>query len=184
MRYLNHCRLLPGLIIAALAAPVMALPDDSQQPITIQSDTAEQTSNKKGEVTVYKGSVVIIQGSMRLEGSKVIIFSKNRSVNRVIATGKPARFQQQSGINDSPVKAYGNRIEYHVTSDNIVLLYNAGIYQDQSTVSGQRIDYNIVTERIKAKGKDDKSTRVHMVLEPDKQKQLKNKEDDVDADSK
>lgn len=183
MRYLSKSCLLLTIALAAIASPALALPDDKEQPINIQSDKAEQSSSKKGEVTIYTGTVLMEQGSMRLEGDMVTIYSKNRSVNKVVAIGKPARFQQQSDINESPIKAHGNRIIYNINQETIVLLDNAGINQDDSTVQGQRIVYNVTTEQVKAKGTADKSTRVHMVLEPSKKPRDDDKEEHGNPDS-
>ena len=172
-----------ALIIAGLAEPAMSLPDDKDQPISIQSDKAEQTSNKDGEVTTYSGAVIMAQGFMLLEGDTVTIYSQNRSVNKVIAVGQPARFQQQSNTNESPIKARGNRIVYNVNKEIIVLHDAASIEQDDSLMKGQRIEYRVASEMIKAKGTDDKSTRVHVVLEPGKQPLNNNKEKDGNANS-
>lgn len=184
MRYLSK----PGLLIAiglmSLGNPAMSLPGDRDQPINIQSDKAEQSITESGEVTVYSGAVVMEQGSMRLEGGKVTIYSENRSVNKVVSMGKPAHFRQQSALNKSPVLAYGDIITYNLTKELIVIVGNASVKQDESTVKGQRIEYHVISEKIKAKGTNDKSTRVHMVLEPSKRPDTINKEDNGNADSK
>jgi lipopolysaccharide export system protein LptA len=183
MRYLSKPCLLLTVGLACLSSPVMSLPGDKDQPIHIQSDKAEQSTKKNSEVTVYTGAVVMQQGTMRLEGDIVTIYSKDRSVNKIISTGKPAHFQQQSDLDKSPVNAHGDKIVYNITKDVIVLLGNAIVIQDESTVKGQHIEYYVVSERIKAKGAKDKSTRVHMVLEPSKRPDTINKDDNGNADS-
>jgi lipopolysaccharide export system protein LptA len=183
MRYMSKPCMLLTIGLACLSSPAMSLPGDKDQPIHIQSDKAEQKTVKEGEVTVYSGDVIMEQGSMRLEGNIVTIYSKNRSVNKVISTGKPAYFEQQSETNESPVQAHGDKITYLIGKETIVLLGNASVQQDESTVKGQRFEYHVNTEKIKAKGTQDKSTRVHMVLEPSKQPDTINKDDNGNADS-
>ena len=185
--YIRHpskpCLLL-AIVLALLSSPVISLPDDKNQPINIQSDKAEQNTKKNREVTVYSGSVIMEQGSMRLEGDKVTIYSKDQSVYRVVSLGKPAHFRQQSELNKSPVMAYGDTITYNVTEEIIVIVGNASVKQDESTVKGQSIEYHVKSEKIKARGNNDKSTRVHMVLEPSKRPDSMNKDDNGNADSK
>ena len=91
------------IALLCLSNPVISLPSDKDQPINIQSDRAEHSTRESGEVTVYSGAVIMEQGSMRLEGDIVTIYSKDRAVNKVISTGKPAYFEQQSEANESPV---------------------------------------------------------------------------------
>jgi lipopolysaccharide export system protein LptA len=183
MRHPGKPCLLLTIALLCLSSPAISLPGDKDQPINIQSDKAEQSTRKGGEVTVYSGAVIMEQGSMRLEGDIVTIYSKDRAVNKVISTGKPAYFEQQSEANKSPVEAHGDKITYHIAKELIVLLGNASVKQDESTVKGQRIEYHVDSEKIKAKGTKDKSTRVHMVLEPSKRPDTINKDDNGNADS-
>jgi lipopolysaccharide export system protein LptA len=183
MRHPSKLCLLLTIALLCLSNLAISLRCDYDEPINIQSDRAVQSTQKSGEVTVYSGAVVMEQGSMRLEGDIVTIYSKDRAVNKVISTGNPAYFEQQSEANKSPVKAHGNKITYHIAKEVIVLLGNASVKQDESTVKGQRIEYNIDSEKIKAKGTKDKSTRVHMVLEPSKRPDTINKDDNGNADS-
>jgi lipopolysaccharide export system protein LptA len=183
MRHPSKLCLLLTIALLWLSSPAISLPSDKDQPINIQSDRAEQSTQKSDEVTVYTGAVVMEQGSMRLEGDIVTIYSKDRAVNKVISTGKPAYFEQQSEANESPVKAHGDKITYLIAKEVIVLLGNASVKQDESTVKGQRIEYHVDSEKIKAKGTKDKSTRVQMVIEPNKQPDTINKDDNGNPDS-
>ena len=183
MSHLSKPCLLLTIGLASISSPAISLPSDKDQPINIQSDRAEQSTRKNIEVTVYSGAVIMEQGSMRLEGDIVTIYSQDRAVNKVISTGKPAYFEQQSEANESPIQAHGDKITYLIDKEIIVLLGNASVQQDESTVKGQRIEYHIDSEKIKAKGTKDKSTRVHMVLEPSKRPDTINKDDNGNADS-
>lgn len=183
MRHPGKLCLLLTTALLCLSNPAMSLPSDKDQPIHIQSDRAEQRTQKGSEVTVYSGTVIMEQGSMRLEGDIITIYSKDRSVNKIISIGKPAHFQLQSDLDKSPVNAHGDKIVYNITKDVIVLLGNASVIQDASTVKGQHIEYYVGTERIKAKGTKDKSTRVHMVIEPNKRPDTIHKDDNGNAES-
>ncbi len=164
-RLIFRTGLLAWLNVAALfSAPAWSLPDDNKQPINIESNSAKQTVIENGEKTEYFGDVVLTQGSMLLKADTVVIFSADRVVTKMIAYGKPAHFQQQSDPDKTPVMAYGNRIEYKLDTETIVLHNDASIIQNGTTVSGKRIDYNINTEQVKANSNN--NGRVKMVLEP------------------
>lgn len=163
----NLCKALFQLNIGlACCLPVIgwALPDDNQQPINVEANRAEHSTLKDGEKTEYFGNVVMTQGSMLLTGDHVIIYSKQGAVEKVLSFGKPAHFQQQSDPEKVPVKAYGERIEYTLIDETVRLRENASVIQDGSTVTGQRIDYNINSEQVQAKSTEQQ--RVQMVLQP------------------
>lgn len=149
-----------------ITIPSWSLPNDREQPINIQADAAEQVIHEGREKTIYTGSVIMTQGSMLIEGDEVTIFSKERSVTKIIAIGKPAHFKQQSEQQQQPTKAYAQRINYNVSDEAIVLLNDASFVQGGNTISGKRIDYNIANEQVKAASAND--SRVNIVLEPQK----------------
>src|SRR5690554_7907613 len=65
---------LSALLLAGcclLPAMASALPSDSEQPIHIQADTAE-LDDKKG-TAIYRGDVVITQGTLKITGHTVTL---------------------------------------------------------------------------------------------------------------
>ena len=128
------------------------LPDDNQQPINIQSDRATQKSFENGAKTEYFGHVVMTQGSLLITGNHVVIHSRDRKATKVVALGKPAKFQQQSDPAKPPIKAQANAITYTLKQEMLVLKGDAQVEQEGSTVSGQRIEYNTVSEKVSASG--------------------------------
>lgn len=137
-----------------------ALETDRQQPINIEADQAEQVSNNGIETITYTGNVKISQGSMKISGNKVIVYSEGRQVSRVIAEGTPANFEQQSQSQEPPVKASAKTLDYQLNKNTILMKNNASLKQGKSFVSGKTINFNLLTEQVKAQ------TRVKMVLEP------------------
>lgn len=173
-----------GLSFAlALSLDATALPEDSKQPINIQSDHASQIILKNGEKTEYFGNVVITQGSLKINGDHITILSKDRKVTSIIALGKPAYFEQQSDPAKSPIKAQADKLNYNLKTDTVILNNNASIEQNGTTVSGKRIVYNIASEQVKASGGKDESSRVHMVLIPDGGLDGSNTSTDTSTDS-
>lgn len=146
--------------------PAQALPEDSQQPINIEADSASQKIQNNIETTEYIGNVQIIQGSLKINGDHIVIRSENRQVISMTAEGSPALFEQQSDPAKAPVKAKGLTLDYSLENNLVVLTGNASIQQDGTIVSGEKIQYNIASEQIKASSDKEESSRVRMVLTP------------------
>lgn len=148
-------------LIMTCAMTTQALPGDREQPIKIQSNTAER--NEKSGETTYRGQVEMTQGSLRIEADSITILSSHKKVTHIIATGKPARYEQQPEANKAPVKATGNTIKYFVDTEKLHLIEHASINQDGAVMKGERIDYDIRSAVLKA-GETNKPTRVEMVI--------------------
>ena len=161
---------LVGLLFVPFMA--MALPADRQQPIQIDSDTAD-IDNKKG-VSVYRGDVVMTQGTTRITGDVITIYTRDRELTRVIAQGNKARayYEELQPGEQGIVQAWGNTIRYDVDSDQIELIKNAQLSQKGDTFKGEKIDYNLTLQTVNAKGTPNQGDngRVQMVIQPRQEK--------------
>ena len=156
-----------GWALILLSASVYALPEDSQQPIHISSNSAIK-DDKQG-LTIYEGDVTMTQGSLKIEAEKITIYSNTDQVTKIIASGKPARFKQQPKADQGDVLASANTIEYRLLKKAITLTENASLHQDGSTITGNSISYDIDAARIEAGSTGDKSgdnIRVNVVIPP------------------
>ena len=100
MRFVNPLPLLLGVGLLLSGANALALPTDRDQPVRIQADSAELDEGKG--VAVYRGNVIITQGSLKITGDAVTI-SQNRQkeVDVFTATGKPAQYEQKPAADKS-----------------------------------------------------------------------------------
>ncbi len=164
-RRASRLTLLP-LLGALLAPGAAALPDDQQQPIYIESDRAERDGQKG--IMVYEGDVRLRQGSLNIRAERLVVHTDaNRQVQRVLAEGTPAHFEQQPNEDDQPIAAQANSIRYEVDREQLELLTNARIEQGSATMSGNRIDYDMASEILKAEGDTETDRpRIEMVLPP------------------
>ena len=154
--------------LSSLAIPAHSLPDDRRQPIEIQSLEAIRDEGKA--VTIYTGDVSITQGSIMIEADKVTVYSPNKKVSKIVCEGQPARYQQQPEPGSSLVIAEGNAIQYNLATDVILLLGSASLEQQEATLSGERIEYDLKQEVIRAKGGGDSGReRIRMVIPPSQQ---------------
>ena len=120
--------LLLGLSAFWLGASAWALPEDREQPIRVQADTAE-LDDRQG-VAVYRGDVVITQGTMKITGDTVTITQDdNGDVEVFTSIGKPAYYEQKPAVDKEIVKAYGLTIQYFAANERIVLIDQAKVVQ-------------------------------------------------------
>lgn len=151
--------LLLGLLFT-VSQTVLGLPEDREQPIHVTADKAVQQDDR----VTYTGNVVIVQGTMRITANRVVVFSQNRKVQRIVATGDYAHFQQLPEPGADLIKARAHTITYHQGRDVIVLEKDAEVEQKGSTVRGERIDYLVSTQTVRA---ESGNAPVQMVLQPE-----------------
>lgn len=160
------------LILAPIA--VWSLTSDRRQPITVDSDQAE--SNESLGITTYSGNVVMQQGSMRIDADKLIIHNDKNKVTKIVALGQPAQYQQKPSEDEGLVIAKANRLEYNIMQGTLHLITNASLRQEGTSLTGNRIDYDVKRSVVKAGGDASKNQRVKMVI-PAKSLKLEEDED-------
>lgn len=159
-----------ALAIAALAsvqaAPALALPEDRDQPIYIQSNSAER-DDRKG-TTVYTGDVEVDQGSLHISADRLVIYSIDDEVERMEAFGAPARMQQKTSVDKEPVYARARKINYLVDREELTLTGTASVTQEGATMTGSQITYYMREQRVKAGdiGTAPNKSRVRTVIPP------------------
>ncbi len=150
----------------------LALPSDREQPIRVQADSAE-LDDKQG-VAVYRGDVVVTQGSTKLTGNTVTLKQdKNGDIEVVTSVGKPAYYEQKPAPDKDVTKAYGLTIQYFVTQNRVVLIDQAKVIQEGNTFEGEKIVYDTQRQIVnagRATGSQVTSPRprIDMVIQPKK----------------
>jgi lipopolysaccharide export system protein LptA len=96
-------------------------------------------------------------------------------LNKAVAQGTPARFQQQMEGDKGVTKGQGNVITYLTQDKTVSFFKDASLKQKGSSFSGNLITYDIVNENVKAKGQtesqavpniDQPSGRIKMIIQP------------------
>jgi len=167
-KLITNIATLAALGAALLAGSAMALPSDPQQPIEIEAGSAMR--DERQGVTIYERDVTIRQGSILINADKVTVHSAGNQVDHIVASGRPAHYQQQMKPGESPVVARAGTIEYQLAADQIHLVGDASLEQDGATLTGNRIDYDLRQEVIRASGDNAEGGRVRMVIPPDQQR--------------
>lgn len=145
---------------------VMALPDDQYQPIEIQADSAIR--QEREGLTTYQGNVFMKQGSLQVEADSITVSNVSNTASNLLATGKPARFQQQPSADKETVHASANMINYQLDDGRIELAGEALLTQGDARISSDRIVYLSNEQVFKAEkdagAGDNKPQRVQVII--------------------
>ena len=170
MRFVKTFSLLLSLSAAFTSAGTWALPTDREQPIRVQADSAE-LDDKQG-VAVYRGGVVITQGSLKITGDTVTITQTAQGdIDVFTAVGKPAYYEQKPAVDKQLVQAYGLTIQYYASNERTVLIDQAKVIQEGNTFEGEKIVYDTQRQIVNA-GRATGSNvtaprpRIDMVIQP------------------
>jgi lipopolysaccharide export system protein LptA len=168
LKLIKICGLLTAFFCVAAPSISHALPNDSNQPISITSDTAEV--NDKAGISIYRGKVNITQGTIKLVADQVTIYSDGQGISKLVAIGTPAHFQLQPDIEKTITHAFGNTIEYFISEERIELKKQAKLEQEQNVLTGERIDYDIKRSIVNAYGDQQPNSstplRVNFIIQP------------------
>ena len=123
-----------------------ALESDQEQPIRIQADAAivDETSGS----SVYKGNVIITQGTLEVTANEVEIFTADSEVIQIIAKTEKgsevlAHYQQQINEAMDMVVADAQKITYLVQEERLHLSGDARLQQVQDVFTGQLLYYDL-----------------------------------------
>jgi lipopolysaccharide export system protein LptA len=153
------------LFCLCFSAAALALPDDRQQAISIESDSAER--NQKTGLTVYSGNVIISQGSILIEADQITLHYQGSKISRIECRGLPASYQQKPKAEGAMLIARAEHIDYLLGGDQIILKRNAVLSRNGTIIKGDSIDYDIKNETWKAKGNDlGEQKRIQLVIPP------------------
>ncbi len=155
-------RLATLLALTLMATGAVALESDRNQPIELAADSVD--INEAEGLSVYRGDVDLRQGSMHLQADVVRVHHRGRDPSRVVAEGRPVRFEQQS--TRGPVEGQARRVEYEIASENLELSGDAVLVQGKDTMRSDRIVYDRVRAVVKAGAAAEGKQRVRISIQP------------------
>lgn len=143
-----------ALLIALLASGASwAQSDDRSQPITVEADFAER--DVAADTMIYRGNVVIRQGSLLIEANQVELFNRDGELQQIVSTGQLARYTQRAANASQPIIAEAEQIDYQPGNNTMTLLRNATLSRDGTLLKGERIDYDFTSQSWQASGTSD-----------------------------
>lgn len=162
-------------MLGVASSDAQALSTDREEPIVIEAQAAEVDNRSK--ITIYRGDVVITQGTLRITGDTVWIhYNDANAITKAISVGTPAKFRQLPDGKKDYMTAAAERMEYHADRDVILLLGNARYGEGKDKITAPRIVYDSRQGRVKAganpdggqTGESDKADRVRITITPKK----------------
>ncbi len=128
-------------------------------------DDANQTST-------FEGRVQMRQGTLLIEGRKVVVKQDKKGYSQAVATGQLAHFRQKrEGLNEY-AEGFGERIEYDSQAEIANIFGNARVKREGDYAQGEHIIYNTKTGVFKVVGtnklnpKSSGKGRVTIVIQP------------------
>ncbi len=158
------------LTSAALGLAVLLLFNIAAAPASqllhIEADAVEL--DERALTSRYRGNVEIRQGLMQLLAEQVVVHHRpDRQPERIVATGSPARYQQQSDNDQPDVHGQAQRIEYDTTRNELILIGEAILTQGQDQFRSDRIIYHQINKSVLAGSSAQGSERVKITIHPE-----------------
>ena len=141
------------LLMVFVTSLVLALPEDTKQPIEIeaQSVVVDETTG----FSEFSGNAVVRQGSLLLSAELIQVQTDNEEVVSMIARGsreKPAKYIQSQENQARFVEATASQITYDVDKGMVFLVGTARLVQGFDSFSGDTLDYDINNDKVIVKG--------------------------------
>ncbi len=149
-------------VLFSVSYSAQALKSDSDQPVYIDSNTA--TYNDKTGTSVYTGKVETTQGSLHVKSDKLVVYMKGGDVDKMVFTGKPAKFRQLPAEGKEEIHGEGLTGEYYPAKNQLILIEKAVVSQGSSRSASRLIVYDSKNSLIQAGEKSSDSKRVHSVF--------------------
>jgi len=153
------------MLALLLASPAWGLDSDREQPIKIEADRLD-VDEAKG-ISVYRGDVRYTQGTLELKAAEVTIFSTpERSLARVVASGKPATFKQQIDPAGGVLNGEADKIEYNVAQERLLLEGSAHLVYCGDEFQSDHIEFLAAKDLVKAGKSQQGGGRVQVTIQP------------------
>jgi lipopolysaccharide export system protein LptA len=166
--------------IATLSFSTLSMAGKEDFTQAIKVDSKFQFGDGKTKKSIFRQDVHINQGSLNVYADEVEVDASKGEGNEVfIATGSPAKYSQEQEQGGT-IEASANRIEYRRDLRTLTLDGEALLKQNNSSVKGESIVFNMELEQIVAQGEGENqdSGRVTTIFQPSKKSSSEKKKTD------
>lgn len=142
------CTSAGGLLLLALSMPLQAERADRDKPINLEADRLSIDDLNK--VQLLEGNAVLIQGTMELRTSRLVVTHDADGFQKATATGGAnglARFRQKRDGVDEYMEGEAERIEHDARSETTQFFNRAWIRNGLDEVKGAYISYDALNEK-------------------------------------
>ncbi|MEE4303190.1 MAG: lipopolysaccharide transport periplasmic protein LptA [Wenzhouxiangella sp.] len=168
----NSSRPWPTALILLLLLTGLATAAEAQQsgPIGVEAENAAYDAGE--DATRLQGNVHITRGEMEVNADEAFAYRGEDGYERIELFGSPVRWRTVTE-EGGETTGYSNQVIYSLLERTVTLIGNAHIEEPRGTYSGERLIYNLDTERVRGEG------GVRLSIEPE----VVNGEEDASAES-
>jgi lipopolysaccharide export system protein LptA len=152
------------LLMGSYWTKSLALESDPDQPITIDSNTA--TYDDVTATSTYTGNVISIQGSIKVNSDKLVVYFVEGDAEKLVFTGNKAKFKQTPNPSAQDITGEALTGEYYPKKNLLILIDEATVWQGTATYTSDLIEYDSKHSIVKAGEKTSDAKRVHVLLQP------------------
>lgn len=163
------------LLVSFYSSGSSALESDPDQPITIDSNTA--TYDDVTATSTYTGNVISIQGSIKVNSDKLVVYFVDGDAEKLVFTGNKAKFKQTPNPGAEDITGEALTGEYYPKKNLLILIDDATVWQGNATYTSNLIEYDSKHSIVKAGEKSSDAKRVHVLLKPKQKTDTKNNDD-------
>lgn len=141
------------VVVSALtvSTAAMALSSDRDQPAQIEADNTE--IDFRTGVRTLTNNVLVVQGTLRVKADKLVAtYNKQGDLVKAVADGSLARFKQRPDDQPDDVEGWAKKILVDYPTNTITLIGKAALKQGASTANGNKIVYNMATDKLQILG--------------------------------
>lgn len=178
MRILKTVPISPLLILcllsfisfsSTLSADDNTTQSDDLKPVEVVADQLD-AAEKEG-TSVYRGSVVITQGTTVITGDKITIQHPNSKLSEAVALGNPATFKRFSFEQQKWLTAKAQEITYNAQDKTLKFVGDARVEQaGENSIQGPEIFYDLTQKTLSAKGSGELNQRIKVIFTPEPEK--------------
>lgn len=152
------------LFISALLVPLCAVAagTDRQQPVNLRADRID-IDQKKG-TSLYRGHVLLTQGSLRLTAARAEARNRGNKVETVTAEGAPVTFRHRPEGGTEYINGQAGRVHYRVPEQLVDFQGKVNLQRGRDTFRAATAHYDIETRHVTAEG--DAEQRAYVALVP------------------
>lgn len=133
------------------STPSLSLSTDRDQPAQIEADDTEV--DFKTGVRTLTNNVLVVQGTLRVKADKLVASYKDGELVKAVADGALARFKQRPDDQPDDVEGWAKNILFDYPTNTITLTGKAALKQGGTTATGNKIVYNMATDKLRIIGK-------------------------------
>jgi len=145
----------------------------SQGDVTVTAQRCEAVGGLNADDSRWTltGDVKMrIEQRGNLSSDRAVVTFKNKRIETAVATGSPARFEQNETATGRVAQGHAREIEYAVNKGTVRLSQDAWVSSQGREITGPLLVYDIRAQHLEAESTPESGQRVHIRIDPSAEK--------------